>query len=203
MKQAANRELFAYWNALRGERMAPERNDIDPAAIKTLLLDTFILEVDAAGTLPLRVAGARLSALFTRELRGDSFPFLFDAEDRPGLLTLVEAVLGDPAPAVAGVRAEAEGPAPLELELLLLPLRHHGRTHARVLGSLVPASTPMWMGLMETTPLRLGAWRILGRETASGATVPLPGEGAVNPSAAPGFFRVFAGGRRVDGAPLT
>ena len=48
MRQAANRELFAYWRRLKGERSAPERNDVDPGAIRAILSDVFILEFDCA-----------------------------------------------------------------------------------------------------------------------------------------------------------
>ena len=70
MKLAASRELFAYWNALRGARSAPERDDVDPGAIRGVLADTFILEFDPAAGFPLRVVGTRTNALFLRELRG-------------------------------------------------------------------------------------------------------------------------------------
>ena len=44
MKHPSNRELFEYWNERRGTRLAPERADIDPAAIRKVLGDTFVLE---------------------------------------------------------------------------------------------------------------------------------------------------------------
>ena len=46
MKHPSNRELFDYWNERRGERLAPERADIEPAAIRHVLGDTFVLEVE-------------------------------------------------------------------------------------------------------------------------------------------------------------
>ena len=42
MKHPSNRELFDYWNERRGERLAPERADIEPAAIRHVLGDTFV-----------------------------------------------------------------------------------------------------------------------------------------------------------------
>ena len=42
MKHPSNRELFDYWNERRGERLAPERADIEPAAIRQVLGDTFV-----------------------------------------------------------------------------------------------------------------------------------------------------------------
>ncbi|MBV8472325.1 MAG: PAS domain-containing protein, partial [Hyphomicrobiales bacterium] len=37
MKLAATRELFAYWTSLRAARSAPERNDVDPGALRGIL----------------------------------------------------------------------------------------------------------------------------------------------------------------------
>ena len=45
MKHPSNRELFDYWNKRRGERLAPERADIEPAAIRHVLGDTFVIEM--------------------------------------------------------------------------------------------------------------------------------------------------------------
>ena len=44
MKHPSNRELFNYWNERRGPRLAPERADIEPSAIRHVLGDTFVLE---------------------------------------------------------------------------------------------------------------------------------------------------------------
>ena len=49
MKQDGSIALFQYWNRLRDGRPAPKRTEIEPADIKTLLADTFILEKDARG----------------------------------------------------------------------------------------------------------------------------------------------------------
>ena len=166
MKQAGTRLLFSYWNRLRGERATPEREDIDPAAIAGLLRDTFILEVDPDRDMPIRVAGAGLSALFTRELKGEKFTALFQNSDQASLKTIIEAVMGDAAPAVVGIAAAPAGRPLLELEMLLLPLRHRAKTHARLLGSLTPSSFPSWLGLLEVTPMNIVSLRIVRPEMA-------------------------------------
>ena len=48
MKHPSNRELFNYWNERRGERLAPERADIEPAAIRQVLGDTFVIEMSGS-----------------------------------------------------------------------------------------------------------------------------------------------------------
>ena len=58
---------------MRGARSAPERSEIDPAAIRGVLADTFILEVDISRRYPVRIAGTRTNALFLRELKGGGF----------------------------------------------------------------------------------------------------------------------------------
>ena len=164
MKQPGTRKLFNYWDKLRGERTAPEREDIDPAAIRNLLRDTFILEVDRDRTLPVRVAGGRMSALFMRELKAVPFPDLFQEEDRDSIRAIIESVIDDPTAAIAGLQAGPWERARLDIELILLPLRHRGKTHARLLGAMTPAANPDWMGLIETTPLRLTTLRIIREE---------------------------------------
>ena len=161
MKQVVSKALFTYWDSLRGDRSTPQRKDIDPAAIRNLLCDTFILEVEPRRNFPIRVIGARINALFLRELKGTDFVSLFDDSGRDDLRAVIESALDDPAPAVLGVSAGPFGRQPLELELLLLPLRHLGRTHSRMLGSLTPAARPSWYGLIPVDCLSLTSLRII------------------------------------------
>ena len=84
MKHPSNRELFDYWNERRGNRLAPERADIEPSAIRQVLGDTFVLATDdGIGYYPFRLAGTRLCALFGRELKGESFLSFGSAPARP------------------------------------------------------------------------------------------------------------------------
>jgi hypothetical protein len=82
MRQQISRELYSYWNVMRGARAAPERTRLDPGAIRPILADTFLLEVDSDGEFPFRVAGARVNALWRRELKETSFIDLWRKEDR-------------------------------------------------------------------------------------------------------------------------
>jgi hypothetical protein len=164
MKHATTRELFAYWSRLRALRSAPERSDVDPAAIRSILADTFILEVDQGDRFSIRVVGARVNAIFGRELKGCDFLSLWRKEDRSAGLELIQAVLNDAVPILAGATAAPRGRSRVELELILLPLRHHGRTHARLLGALSPGSIPTWLGLLAADPMMLQSTRVVGLE---------------------------------------
>lgn len=148
MRQQATRELYSYWNGLRRQRAAPDRAEIDPAAIRSVLSDTFMIEADRDALYPLRLSGARVNALWARDLKGRSFLDLW-GDDRTCLA----------------------GRPPVDLEMLLLPLRHHGRTHARVLGSLSAAQNPEWVGLIPIERVELRSLRII---SSGRAPVELP-----------------------------
>jgi hypothetical protein len=148
---------------LRGARSAPERSQIDPGAIRGLLADTFIIEVDAQNRYPIRIAGTRTNALFLRELRGGAFLDLWQKPDQREIAAVLAVVTDEAVAVVAGVSAGPAGLRPLELELLLLPLRHHGNTHSRILGACSPAFLPSWIGLAPAAPMSLFSLRVLER----------------------------------------
>src|SRR5262245_61985830 len=85
MKHAASLELFAHWQDRRGARMAPERAEIDPGAIRKALGDAFLLGQDGESDPAFRLAGTRVCALFTRELKGEAFIALWQPEDRAAI----------------------------------------------------------------------------------------------------------------------
>lgn len=161
MKQAATRELFRYWNELRQERSAPDRLELDPTAIRGALPSTFMLEVDPPRSYPLRIAGSRIHALFRREVLGETFLGLWHRDDRPSIERLLTTILDETLPAVIGVVAAPQQRTPVELEMLLLPLRHEGKTHARLLGSLTPTAIPSWLGLVGVESLRISTSRFI------------------------------------------
>ncbi|WP_424362634.1 PAS domain-containing protein [Methylocystis parvus] len=161
MRQQVSKDLFAYWSELKGERLAPDRADIDPGAIKNILADTFILEVDAEAQFPLRLSGGRVNALWMREQKGRSFIEFWQPADRRSVGSAVTTVVDGVVPVVAGVKTYIEGHSLLELELLLLPLRHFGKTHSRVLGALSPVYQPEWLGQLRAGPLELISLRVI------------------------------------------
>jgi hypothetical protein len=107
VKLAATIELYAYWNQLRGARSAPERNDIDPGAIRGVLADTFVLNFDARRGFPFRIAGSRANALFVKELRGFSFLDLWRSADREELDSILHCVADEAQAFLIGAEARA------------------------------------------------------------------------------------------------
>ena len=196
MKAAATKDLFGYWNRIRGARAAPERSDFDPASIRGALGDVFILEIDASATFPFRLSGSRICALTGHEMKGESFLDLWRGPDADTVRDSVSTVSDDAAVAVIGARGETELGRSIDLEISLLPLRHRGRTHARVLGSMTPIETPYWVGLSPVTRFELTSLRMIwpsGRRRLRDAPPPPPPP----PQAGRRFgrFFVFDGGR--------
>lgn len=202
MKHAVSQELFQYWSVLRGARTAPERGDLDPAMIRGILADTFVLEVTSRiGTLDrgfsIRLSGTRVNALFLEELKQCCFLSLWSAEERDEIEDMLNSVLDDQTATVAGVHAAPRQASELDLELLLLPLRHHGHTHRRILGSLAPFRIPSWFGLRPVEHLGLSTMRTM--TTAAQPNPPMSAAAlAGEPSRQPvrrGRFVVHHGGR--------
>jgi hypothetical protein len=159
MKQSASRQLYSHWNEIRRGRVSPERADLDPAAIRGCIADTFMLEIDTGRSYPFRLCGTRLGALFTKDPKGESFlEFWGDACARD-MADLLASVHDEAAIIVAGVEAGAGADRRAAYELLLLPLRCKGKTHERVVGCLAPVAIPAWLGLVEGHPLGLSSWR--------------------------------------------
>jgi hypothetical protein len=159
VKHPATRELYQYWNQRRGSRALPDRSDIEPGHLKTLLPDTFLLTIDADGGHPFRIAGTRLCALFGRELKGRSFVGLWD--DGGPMLDLLATLINDRTGLCAGAYARVDG-LRADLELVLLPLTQGGGRPERFIGALAPFERPYWFGNHPVARLRLGMHRHVG-----------------------------------------
>jgi hypothetical protein len=161
MKHATTRMIFSYWDALRGERSAPERGEIEPGEIRHVLADTFVLEVAPERAATVRLAGTRICAFFGRELRGEAFAGLWHAEAGADVRRAIDIVVEEAAGCVAGLSAATEEGLSVDFEMILLPLRHRGKPHARILGALSPAVIPPWIGLYPVRCLTTSSLRVL------------------------------------------
>ncbi|TLP48643.1 MULTISPECIES: PAS domain-containing protein [Cohaesibacter] len=161
MKHQVTRDLFTYWDSLRGGRPAPERSDIDPAEIHQILGDTFILEYENEDQLTFRLAGTRLCGSFCRELKGRSFLDIWSQEDIASVRLLLTAVAEDEAAAVIGFEGKTERDQTLNFETILLPLRHFGQTKSRILGAASPVEMPYWVGIWPLTELSISSMRLI------------------------------------------
>jgi hypothetical protein len=162
MKHPSNRLIFDYWNTQRGNRPAPDRSEIDPAAIRSALSDTFIIAFNTQEKHPFRLSGTRLCALFGGELKGRSFIDLWDAPKQRLLLDLTRIVASESVGLVIGAVGWTSSDLSVELEILLLPLTLRGKTHMRVMGAIAPLNVPFWIGATPVEALAITGHRFLG-----------------------------------------
>src|SRR6185312_14783691 len=193
MKHASTRALFAYWNEKRGNRPAPEREDIDPTAIRHALGDTFMLAADFVNEQRFRLAGTRICALFCRELKGETFTGLWSQSSHAQIGEMLSAMTGETIGAVAGVTGRTENGAQVDLELIILPLAHRGLGRIRAIGALSPVEIPYWIGASPVVELELGVLRHIGQDVES-IVAPSFGSAPEGSRLRHGFI-VYRGGR--------
>jgi len=167
MRSKTTIEIYAYWDELRGHRDVPARGQIEPADIRHILPDLFILEKTPRGEIRFRLAGTRICALFARELRGSRFDALWLGEQTARLERIAGDVMAQKAPVVLTAAAIAGTADRLPTELVLLPLKSPDGSVDRIIGALVPLSRPHWLGATPVNFLDLGGIRVLDIEKTS------------------------------------
>ncbi|WP_274628948.1 PAS domain-containing protein [Arvimicrobium flavum] len=160
MKQDGSWALFQYWNRLRRDRPAPMRTEIEPADIKSLLGDTFILERDMRGEAIFRLAGTRLCAVYGRELKGFAFTSLWREADRTTMARLATSVFQSKTVVTFDFEGFGRDDRSASFEFILLPL-DGGLENPRCLGALSAASKPFWLGSDPIRDALLGTVRII------------------------------------------
>jgi hypothetical protein len=145
MKLDGSIALFQYWNRLRAGRPAPKRTEIEPADIKSLLADTFILEKDVRGEAVFRLAGTRLCATYGRELKGFAFASLWKEKDQRLVHRLAFSAFNAKSVVVIAYRGMSQNSRFNEFELVMLPL-DGGLENPRCLGAVASVEKPFWLG---------------------------------------------------------
>jgi len=157
MKHPSSRQFFAYWDEKRGSARAPDRADIDPAAVRDLLGDIFVLACEAG--LPFRVAGTRVCALVGLDLKDRSFTSLFTPGSRSEIEEIASIVAEETLGVIAGITTSRDDNTVAHLELLLLPFNARPHTPVSVTGVLAPLDTEC----VQLSAFALTSWRYLHR----------------------------------------
>jgi hypothetical protein len=203
MRHSISKDLYDYWNGLRGARAAPDRNDVDPSAIRHLLADSFILEIDSECRFPIRLCGTRMNALWGSEQKGVSFLDNWRRDEQRDVAAAILTVVDGATPIIGGAKARPHatsgwgggaGSAEIDYELLLLPLRHFGKTHSRVIGSLAASNHPDWFGKAGAGPLSLTSLRMIRWPEMEGLNTTPARFAPVVPKSPPRLI-VFEGGK--------
>lgn len=167
MQKTSTKTLYDYWNTLRGSRSAPDRRDIDPTRIRGALANTFILELNEQNEFDFRLAGSHLCAAYARELKGRSFSRLWHMRDRDAIETLIRAVTEDHAVALVTFQGTTAVHTRVAIETILLPVRHNGSTHTRLLGAMTALEEPYWFGVQPIMEQRITGLRLIWPDDVS------------------------------------
>lgn len=163
MRQKTSIEIFTYWNKIRGLSHAPVRAQMEPAAVRHVLSDLFILEALPSGALRFRLSGTRICSFFGRELRDEDFSALWAGSQPDDPLKIATGVMAHAAPALINATGYSIAGRSIAFELVLLPLRSTRDEEGcdRILGCLAPAANPMWLGAEALEFLALDRSRLL------------------------------------------
>lgn len=161
MKHQTTFRLHKYWTNLRGGRPAPRRTDVEPADIREILAETFILNADDKDTYTYRLAGSRVCSPYCRELKGKDFLSFWGGHDVGALQTLMEAIRKDAAAAVIGWEGHNIRRQSIMFETLLLPLETQSGRYTRIMGSTTAADRPYWLGVHPVLEQQIVSMRMI------------------------------------------
>jgi hypothetical protein len=162
MKKATTQGLYQYWNAVRGNRLAPRRYEVEPSQIVPFLSNTIILEQPDNTGCRIRVAGTNVCELLGDDLRGQLFLEHWDDDDQHVLLDSLKTITRYGGVGLFEFNGEFREDSPVaKFELLLLPLLHLESRIERVLGSISAIAEPDWLAGSYPCRLRLTSNKII------------------------------------------
>lgn len=160
MKNKTSQILYAYWNEVRGKRIAPRRFEIEPARIGSILPETFILERADNNSYRFRLSGTRIFESFGIEFRGSDFLDLWQGADRNLVNLDLGIVTSQGAVATFAFEGATSDGRRAGFEAILLPLVHTGQVIDRIVGAISCAAPPQWLGTA-----RLDDRRVIAHES--------------------------------------
>jgi hypothetical protein len=198
MNQDGSIALFQYWNQLRGDRPAPKRTEIEPAHIKSLLADTFILERDMRGKAIFRLAGTRVCANYGREMKSLSFTSLWREKDQRLVHRLVQGVFDANNVAVVTFAGISRNSRSNPFEMIVLPL-DGGIDNPRCVGAMSAVDKPFWLGADPIVSATVASVRMIDpdREPLELQDRPAMEAPALSPAELPSNVGQSAGSRRI------
>lgn len=146
MQERTSQLLFAYWNELRGDRVAPKRFEVEPSRISSILPETFILESHEEDVFRFRLAGTRICEDFGTEFRGTDFLDLWMGEDLTAISGLLRSIRDEGATGVGRFDCASSDGRTATFEFTILPLMHTQNRMTRMLGSICAIDQPSWLG---------------------------------------------------------
>lgn len=181
------RMLAGHWLALKGERPAPSRGDLDLRQMRRQAPWLFILEPGGeANSFTYRLAGTALCAFLKKEMTGAEFLTGWGRLERGAMARALHTVTTDLQPAHFRIRYLTDRGQKIGADMLALPITARDGRTVHVLGGLYPHGSPEIWSYDRLAPADLAAVRLFdGRPETMG----------IRPGAqAPRKFRVISGG---------
>lgn len=139
----ASRMLFRAWEAMRGTRSAPMRQDVDLAQMRKLVPQLFIAEHCAAShAFRWRLAGTAICGLLGREVTGSDLLDGWDTFERDVIRRFLSGVSGTHQPALLRMRFTTDRDQPIVAEMAAFPMLAADGASTQVLGGLFAFADP-------------------------------------------------------------
>lgn len=181
------RALAGHWLALKGDRPAPTRGDLDLRQMRRQAPWLFILEPGGeANGFIYRLAGTGLCAFLKKEMTSGDFLAGWGRFERGAMARALGAVTARLQPAHFRIRYLTDRGQKIGADMLALPITARDGRAVHVLGGLYPHGSPEIWSYDRLAPADLAGVRLFeGRPETMG----------VLPAAqAPRKFRVISGG---------
>ena len=187
------RALYRYWEAIRAESAAPNRDDLDLKQISEIVPNLMMLERDhMRQTYKWRLAGTQTSLLYRRELTGTDALAGWDKFERDTIKKLLDTVVTSLQPCLIRFRLTTTMEQVIGAEMLGLPLHARNGSRFHVFGGIFPFRDISQLGYDGIKQLELSGARTIWTEH-------LPGDkllaGLPNRSKAKAGLRLIQGGR--------
>ena len=180
MKHKNSHLLVGYWSRLRKGRAVPDQTDIDPRAIKRMLSQVFILDVENPQRPIYRLAGTGLCQRFGFELKGTGFLAHWEPQSSLALASLLRQALKLKQPVcLTSIGASADC-GMVELETVLCPVSFNGEEPTRFIGLIQILSDQTQLGGKPIAFQRLAASQLVREDE------PLPSFDNLPPPPPPG-----------------
>lgn len=187
----SSRSLFRFWEAMRAERSAPSRSELDLGKIRTLIPSLFIAEfATTAREFRWRLAGTAICELYCRELTGTDLLKGWDGFETDIISRYLNATMTKRQPSVLRFRLQTDRDQIIGAELMAFPLLAVDGVTTHIFGGLFPFRETWSLGYSAITRFELSAARSVWTENLP-AAVPEP----VGVVKSKHNFHVISGGR--------
>ncbi len=187
------RALYRYWETIRAEKAAPNRNDLDLKQISSIVPNLLILERDhMRQTYKWRLAGTNTCRLYCRELTNTDALAGWDKFEGDTIKKLLDMVVTSLQPCLIRFRLTTTMDQVIGAEMLGLPLHARNGSRFNVFGGVFPFRDIANISYDGIRHMELSGARTIWTEH-------LPGDklvASLNNSSQPrGGLRVIQGGR--------